>query len=294
MTTLSEIKRRPIYDPWKLTEIQYEGTDDGFTSSAGLGPMLDLFSNSTTFSELKKCLPARISNASYDTGHFGLTLFAGFLYGHDCLDDLEEFQTDPLVSTKLGGIPSAKATGDWLRDFKQRNIQSMDGLLSRQALEVREKLTKNQSLTIDIDSTAHVQRGLKIEGLAYNYKGEWCLDSLVAFDELGLCHAMDLRPGNTFSCENGDKMIDRIFAQLPFRKKKYLRGDSAFCNEDMMRVALRHGAKFTFAAHERMLWDQKISSVWSDSFTRGQQRFLLSWLVQARLTSFTILDIQIL
>jgi hypothetical protein len=261
MATLSEIKRRPIYDPWKLTEIKYEGTEDGFTSSAGLGPLLDLFSGSSIFHQFKKCLPARISNASYDTSHFGLTLFAGFLYGHDCLDDLEEFQADPLISIKLDGVPSAKAMGDWLRDFKQENIQSMDGLLSRQAVETREKLTKSQDITIDIDSTSHIQRGIKAEGLSYNYKGEWCLDSLVAFDELGLCHAMDLRPGSTFSCENGDKMIDRIFSQFPFKKKKYLRGDSAFCNEDMMRVALRHGAKFTFAAHERILWTQKISTI---------------------------------
>lgn len=261
MATLSEIMRRPIYDPWRLKDIKYEGSEDGFTSAAGLGPLLDLFAGSEVFAEFKRCLPARISNASYDTAQFGLTLFAGFLYGHDCLDDLEEFQVDPLVKQKLDGIPSARATGDWLRDFRLENIQNLDHLLSKQALKTREKLTKNQSVTIDIDSTSHVQRGRKIEGLGYNYKGEWCLDSLVAFDELGLCHAMDLRPGNTFSSENGDQMIDRIFSQLPFKKKKFLRGDSAFCNEDMMKVAIKHGSKFTFAAHERMLWTTQIPNI---------------------------------
>lgn len=38
-----------------------------------------------------------------------------------------------------------------------------------------------------------------MEGLGYNYKDEWCLDSQVIFDELGFCWDLELRPGSTKS-----------------------------------------------------------------------------------------------
>jgi hypothetical protein len=118
----------------------------------------------------------------------------------------------------------------------------------------------------------------------YLYKSEWCLDSLNAYDELGLCYGMQLRPGNTFSSQGGAQMIDRIFSKLPYKKKKLLRGDSAFCEEDSMRAAIRHNAKFTLTAHDRIGWQQKsqnipdsswISWQWSDiEKTQAQKRGL--------------------
>ncbi|MES2801731.1 MAG: hypothetical protein V4654_04520 [Bdellovibrionota bacterium] len=45
--------------------------------------------------------------------------------------------------------------------------------------------------------TSHVQETKKIEGAAYNYKDELCLDSKVIFDELGFCWDLELRYGNT-------------------------------------------------------------------------------------------------
>jgi hypothetical protein len=61
-------------------------------------------------------------------------------------------------------------------------------------MSYRKKIAKDKPLVIDIDSTSHVQHGSKMEGLAWNYKKEWCLDSIIAFDEVGLCHGMKLRP----------------------------------------------------------------------------------------------------
>lgn len=67
-----------------------------------------------------------------------------------------------------------------------------------------------------MDSTSHIQHGDKMEGLAWNYKQEWCLDSLVTFDDVGLAHGMQLRAGNTFSSQGASLQIDEVSSGLSF------------------------------------------------------------------------------
>lgn len=243
---------------WEPTKIIYEPTDEELTAGAGLGPLIDVFMQSPQYEQLRKCLPSRESNASFDTTHFALTFVSGFWYGHDSLDDFEEFEEDPSVEDKLGSLPSVRAMGDWLRDFGPEHIAALNGFLTRQALSARKAIKPGEVVTLDIDSTSHVQSGEKMEGLAYNYKNEWCLDSLVTYDELGLAYSMELRAGNTFSSDGGAAMIDRILADLPkpadATEKHRVRADSAFCREDFIRAVLNRGAVFTITAHDNINW----------------------------------------
>ena len=250
---------------WESARIIFEPTDEELTASAGLGPLIDVFMQSPQYAELGECLPRRESNASFDTRHFALTYMAGFWYGHDCLDDFCEFKEDPSVEDKLGGLPSVRAMGDYLRDFSQDNLDAMNAFLSKQALSARKVIKPGEVVTLDIDSTSHVQSGEKMEGLAYNYKNEWCLDSLVTFDELGLCYGMELRPGNTYSSEGGAVMIDPVLAQLPkpadLTQKHKVRADSAFCREDFIRAVMNKGALFTITAHDNMNWTEETKRI---------------------------------
>jgi hypothetical protein len=251
--------------PWEPTKIIYEPTDEEMTAGAGLGPLIDVFMQSPQYEELGKCLPKRESNASFDTKHFALTYMAGFWYGHDSLDDFEEFEEDPSVEDKLGGLPSVRAMGDWLRDFSQDNIEQMNSFLTRQALSSRRAIKPGEIVTLDIDSTSHVQSGEKMEGLAYNFKNEWCLDSLATFDELGLAYGMELRAGNTFSSDGGAVMIDRILTALPklqdSTQKHRVRADSAFCREDFIRAVINRGALFTITAHDNINWTDEAKKI---------------------------------
>lgn len=249
--------------PWMPREFIYEFTDEDLTSSAGLGPLIDLFCASPQFAALTECLPERKSNASFDTTQFALALLSGFWYGHDCLDDLEEFDGDPSVEEKLEELPSARAVGDWLRDFSPEHIEKLNRFLTKQAFSCRKQLTNAAPLTIDMDSTAHEQSGQKMEGLAFNYGGKWCLDSLVSFDELGLSYRMDLRPGSTFSSVGASPMIDAIFSNLDFKAEKHFRADSAFCNEEVIRSCLAKGAKFTITAHGNIGWENQVPNITS-------------------------------
>lgn len=120
-------------------------------------------------------------------------------------------------------------------------------------------------MTLDIDSTSHVQSGEKMEGLAYNYKNEWCLDSLVTFDELGLAYGMELRPGNTFSSDGAAAMIEGILAGLPkpadATERHRVRADSAFCREDFIRAVMNKSALFTITAHDNINWTDEASKI---------------------------------
>jgi hypothetical protein len=249
--------------PWKPKEFIYEFTDEDLTASAGLGPLIDLFVASPQYAKLRECLPERKSNASYDTEHFALSLLSGFWYGHDSLDDLEEFERDPSVEDKLDGLPSARAMGDWLRDFAPEHREKLNRFLTGQARSCRKLLGNTDPTTIDTDSTAHEQSGVKMEGLEFNYDGKWCLDSLVAFDELGLSYRMDLRPGATFSAEGAPAMIEGIFSNFSFQEEKSFRGDSAFCNEDVIRACLAKGAKFTVTMHGNTCWEGRVPEITS-------------------------------
>jgi hypothetical protein len=251
---------------WQPTPIVYEATDEDLTSAGGIGNIVDLFCESQHFESFRSCLPVRMSNFSYDTAQFGLTVLSSFWFDHECLDDAEEFNGDPGVDTKLNGVPSPRSIGDWLRDFEPENTQALNSFLTRQALSLRQKLSPNAPITIDMDSTAHVQSGTKMEGLAFNYKDEWCLDSLVAFDELGFAYNMALRSGNTFSSVGAAPMIKQIFSQIKSHAElskvaRYFRGDSAFCNESVIHACLLEDAKFTLTAHRNIGWENDLKNV---------------------------------
>jgi hypothetical protein len=77
---------------WQPNEIRYESTEVDLTASAGLGTIVDLFTQSSQYRAFRGSLPERKSNASYDTNHLAFILICGFWQGYDCLDDLEKFK----------------------------------------------------------------------------------------------------------------------------------------------------------------------------------------------------------
>jgi hypothetical protein len=251
-------KLAALSQPFEPLPMEYETTEERLTASAGLGPILDLFLDDPLFSELCACLPQRRSNASYDTEKFAIILFAGFLKGYDCLEDLDQFHNDPLLLEKLGELPTSKAIGDWLRDFDSAQIVKLQFFLKLQAQTARLQINPKAPLVIDIDSTSHVQHGTKMEGLGYDYDSNWCLSSLMCSDDLLFAHAFELRPGNTFSCVNSATMIGSVFSDLKHSEKKYARADSAFCNQEFVEECIRKGAKFTVTAHGNTLWETKV------------------------------------
>lgn len=101
-----------------------------------------------------------------------------------------------------------------------------------------------------------------MEGLEFNYKGEWCLDSQVIFDELGFCWDLELRPGNTKSGVGAPDQILRAFKSYSFKDEKYLSGDSAYCNQDVMKTCMGLGVSFTLTANQATTgWEDDIGEI---------------------------------
>lgn len=236
-----------------------------------MGTLIEAFDQSPLKKPFAQALAERKAPRSMGSYRLGLIQLASFLRGHDCLADLEEFRKDPMLFEVMKGETVAPRTmGDFLRDFEDQNLAGLNSFLATQAKSYRvqlEKMLKKQfkpSLAphLHIDSTSHVQHGLKMEGLAYNYKDEWCLDSQVIFDELGLCWDMELRPGNTKSGVGASRQIRRAFTSYKFKDEKYLSADSAFCNQDTMSTCLSLGVLFTITANQATTgWEDHIAEI---------------------------------
>ncbi len=233
--------------------------------------MLEAFDQSRLKKPFADALPQRNSPRSQGAYRLGLIQMASFLRGHDCLADLEEFRDDPMLSEVMKGERVAPRTmGDFLRDFESENLAGLNAFLAKQAKAYRvqlEKMLKKQfkpplAPYLRIDSTSHVQHGSKMEGLAYNYKDEWCLDSQVIFDELGMCWDMELRPGNTKSGVGASEQIRRALSSYKFDDEKYLSADSAFCYQDVIATCISLGVLFTITANQATMgWENHIPEI---------------------------------
>lgn len=134
---------------WERKKVEIEWVDEEMTSNSTTGTLIDLFSESSQFEAFKKCLPKRVSNNSYPTEVFALSMMAGFLHGQDAIDDQEEFEDDPGIESVLGETPKPRAMGDWLRDFSDENIAELKNFLHLQAMQYRKKLrSASPSLSI--------------------------------------------------------------------------------------------------------------------------------------------------
>lgn len=251
--------------------LRLESTKTKLTSASGLGTMIEAFDVSPLAEEFKKTLPDRTSHRSQGSYRLGLIQIASFVRGHDCIDDLIEFRHDEtLFEIMRGDTVVPRTMGDFLRDFEDDHLNKLNQFLPQQCMSYRKNLERHlkkpykPSLAprLSIDSTSHVQEAKKMEGLAYNYKDEWCLDSQVIFDELGFCWDLELRSGNTKSGVGACEQVRRAFSNFKFHDEKYLSGDSAYCYQELIKTCMALGIKFTFTANQATtMWEDFIPTI---------------------------------
>jgi hypothetical protein len=244
---------------WRPRSIKLIPTREKLTDAAGLGSMVEVFDHSSLAKEFVKCLPKRTSPNSYGSYRLGLIQVSSFLYGHDSLDDLEEFEQDPALEAIMKGETAApKTMGDFLRDFDDENIVNFNFYLAQMSYRIRRQMISvleeshrpKEAPHLSIDSTHHEQCGEKMEGVAWNYKDKWCLDSQIVFDELGFNYGMQLRSGNTKSGVDARALIENAFSPWGKEDEKYLSADAAYCYQDVFRTCLERGIHFTITAND--------------------------------------------
>lgn len=247
-----------------LRKIKIVPTDFKLTAATGLGTVLEIFDQSPLAEEFKKCLPQRVSHRSAGSYLLALMVIAGHIHGVSALSDLAQIKEDPYLQKLFDDEVSAVRTiGDFLRDFDQDHIEKLNLFLDRMSRTLFASLKASlapafrpDKFIVDMDSTYHVHYGDKIEGVTYNYKNEWSLESQVAFNQLGFCHSVWLRSGNTKSGTNASEQLDLIFRddlnQL-IRKRSgeyFFRADSAYCNQEVIKKCISKGLLFTLTAHD--------------------------------------------
>ena len=248
----------------KLKKIKVIPCDIRLTASSGLGTVIEIFDNSPLAAEFRKCLPERVSHRSAGSYFLALMVIAGHIHGVDSLSDLAEIQEDPYLAKLFhDDVAAVRTIGDYLRDFEQLNIELMNDFLNTMSRTLFSSLMgclgdrlSTQDLIIDMDSTYHEHFGEKIEGVAWNYKNEWSIETQVAFSNLGFCHFVQMRPGNTKSGTDAASAIERIFqdarSQLARKRegRDYFRADSAYCYQEVIRSLMKMGVLFTLTAND--------------------------------------------
>jgi hypothetical protein len=247
-----------------LKKIKVIPTDMHLTAASGLGTILEIFDQSGCAEEFKGCLPERISHRSAGSYFLALMVMAGHIHGVDSLSDLSAIQDDPYLSKLFeDDVAAVRTIGDFLRDFEQEHVDKLNAFLNKMARSLHDSLAKALpepfkpwARILDMDSTYHEHFGEKIEGVAWNYKNQWSIETQATFSSLGFSHGLQMRPGNTKSGTDAARMIDMLFSdsrtQEQRRREKldYFRADSAYCYQDVIRACLRLGVLFTLTAND--------------------------------------------
>jgi hypothetical protein len=177
----------------------------------------------------------------------------GLAAGADCLDEMDRLGLDPAFDAVTGELVTGRSYGDYLRLFDPQLLKNMTYALIDTALELRRRLgLLGDTFTLKLDSTNHEQHGDKIEAAATNYKGQWGLDSLLAFDELGFQYWIEPRQGATYTSNGAPEVIDAVLRRLPRKMRRFVLADSGFCNNAFFTACATANAKFACAMRSLM------------------------------------------
>lgn len=252
-----------------LGRIKLLPTEEPLTACSGLGPMIEAFHASKISKGFYDALPKREHARSLGKRRLGLIFLSSFLYGHDSVDDLEEFRKDEFLENFYRDkLPAPRTMIDFLNDFDDKHIKKLNEFLAIMSHAVRKSFINNLPtehkpgpIHLSIDSTPHEQSGLKMEGVAMNYDGKWCLDSQRISDQNGLTYGFQLRAGNTGKGVGAKELIQNAFKGMSFNEEKYLSGDSAYIGQDVIRTCLSLGVKFTVTASDTIKWKAKLAEL---------------------------------
>ena len=239
--------------------IKAASTNKALSSLGGLFLYDSIYSKLAIDKTIESSLPSdKIKVRSNSLNKFKAMVF-GFIAGADCLDDMDSFRGDPAFESVLDDINASNTYGDYLRKFTKSNCREMNKKLIETSLKLRKASHPDDNqFILDLDSTPHLQSGKKMEGTEYNYKSDFCLDSLQAFDQYGYQYWMNVREGSTYTSVGAEEVIYEVFRQVPQKLssripvKRIVRADSGFCNFGVFEAASKNNAKFVICMRANM------------------------------------------
>lgn len=172
--------------------------------------------------------------------------------GGTAIEDIADLQGDQAVRRVLGTprVPDPTTCGDFLRRFKQRDINALDGAIDeaqRRAWKAIHGRKKQKLALVDFDSHVKHIYGQKKRGADFTYKGGYGFHPLV----LSLAGTQEVlrivnRSGNEPSAAGAEKQLARVAPLLKERFHRVIcRGDSAFSKQALFDEC--HAQGFYFA-----------------------------------------------
>lgn len=187
-----------------------------------------------------------------------LTHVYNLFIGGSNVEDIADLQNSEPVRRMLGAqrIPDPTTAGDFLRRFKQEDIESLDSAVDEAQCAVWQERygRKKQDLaTVDMDSHIHHVYGDQKEGADFTYKGGYGYHPLViSMADTHECLRLINRPGNVPSAQGAAGQIESLEPLLHSRFRRVLwRGDSAFSRQDIFEACERHSMYFAMVSTEQ-------------------------------------------
>lgn len=231
-----------------ILPFKFEISQEKLTARAGLALVAECAEAFGLPCAFESELPAAGSNRGYSPWQFGRASILMLSGGGRVLDDLRELQTDRgLREALLLAVPSADATGDWLRRMGAQHGETAMNRITRRMLKAILRRLKRKGYTLDIDATfieAHK------DGAKYSYHkkpGYYPMTGWLAEEEL--CLGYEFREGNESPSGGNLEFIKFCERQLPAGKKIGLvRSDSAAYNSHVVGYCQQTDKRFVISA----------------------------------------------
>jgi len=250
-----------------LKSISLETTSEVFSSHSGLFIFNQLWKSLKLGKKLGSVLPRKKKSRGLKQVEKLKALVFSFVVGNDCLSDLDVVNRDKLFRELIGGNCSSTSMGDFLRSFGNRHLERLQEAIIESVVELRLTLKpEDQKFVLTMDSTPHEHYAKKMEGLAWNYKNMWCLDSQNCYDQYGFSYLFDLRAGNTFSGRDSERWVHEIFKKIPKGGEKWFRADSAYSKFTVFEALKTNEVKFAIALKDNI-----------GSYVRRKNKECLKW-----------------
>lgn len=246
--------------------IAIEPTTQTFSSHSGLFLFEQMWKCLKLEKRIKKRLPRKKKKLGPTQINKFKSLLYSFLVGNDCLADLDTLRRDVFFSELTSGGAAARTMSDFLKSFGNRHAQLLQDFLIDLSFELRLKFFPDKKFILSMDATPHEHYSKQMEGMAYNYKNMWCLDSQNAYDQFGFSYLFDLRPGNTHSSKEAELWIHEIFKRCPEHLEKWFRADSAYGKNAVYEALKSKGVRFTIVLKENI-----------GRYVRGKNQDHLCW-----------------
>ena len=226
--------------PFKL-----EMTKDLITSHAGLALMGEFAVGLGLNRALDRYLPEPGSGAGYLASEHVFPLVLMLNGGGRTLEDSREIRVDVGLREilPLKRMPSADATGDWLR--RSGNNGGLEGLgkVNRRILKRAMKKERVKGYTLDIDATGIDSEKESAKMTYKGYKGYMPMVGHLA--ENGLVVGDEFREGNDSPVSRNLEFVKYCESQMPKGKKiKSFRSDSAAYQAKVINYCQSNGIKY--------------------------------------------------